>query len=75
MHTVNLDEAKIHLLDLIEEVIGGEEVVITKDDKPLVKLVPISQIRPKPQFGSAEGLITMSEDFDEPMEDFKEYMQ
>ena len=75
MHTVNLDEAKIYLLNLIEEVIGGEEVVITKDNKPIVKLVPISQTRPKPQFGSAKGLITMSEDFDESLEDFKEYMQ
>lgn len=28
----------------------------------------------RPRFGSAKGLITMSDDFDEPLEDFKEYM-
>lgn len=28
-----------------------------------------------PQFGSAQGLITMSDDFDEPLEDFEEYMK
>ncbi|MCU0340994.1 MAG: DUF2281 domain-containing protein [Spirosomaceae bacterium] len=28
----------------------------------------------KPVFGSFKGKITMSEDFDEPLEDFKEYM-
>ncbi len=27
-----------------------------------------------PQFGSAKGLIKMSPDFDEPLEEFKEYM-
>ena len=27
-----------------------------------------------PQFGSAKGKIKMSPDFDEPLEDFKEYM-
>jgi len=28
----------------------------------------------KRQFGSAKGLIQISEDFDAPLEDFKEYM-
>ncbi|MEO0458258.1 MAG: DUF2281 domain-containing protein [Cyanobacteria bacterium P01_A01_bin.114] len=31
--------------------------------------------QPRPQFGSAKGLIEMSDDFDEPLEDFKEYME
>jgi len=29
----------------------------------------------KPQFGSAKGFYVMSDDFDEPLEDFKEYME
>ncbi len=29
---------------------------------------------PKPKFGSGKGMFTMSPDFDEPLEDFKEYM-
>jgi prevent-host-death family protein len=75
MHQVDLDEAKSHLPDLVEAAIKGEEVVITKDDQPVVKLVPIALTKPHPQFGSAKGLITMSEDFDEPLEDFDEYMR
>jgi hypothetical protein len=35
-----------------------------------VKLVPLAQTKPRPQFGSAAGLITMSDDFDAPLEDF-----
>lgn len=29
----------------------------------------------KPTFGYAKGFFTMSDDFDEPLEDFNEYMQ
>lgn len=31
--------------------------------------------KPKPQFGSAKGLITIGPEFDEPLEDFKPYME
>jgi hypothetical protein len=31
--------------------------------------------KPKPQFGSAKGLIHIAPDFDEPLEDFKPYME
>lgn len=74
VHQVNIEEAQTHLPDLVEAAISGVEVVITKDDRPVVKLVPLSQSKPHPQFGSAAGLITMSEDFDAPLEDFKDYM-
>ena len=75
MHQVNIEEAKTHLPDLIDAAVNGEEVVIAKDEQHLVKLVPISRAQPRPQFGSAQGLITMSDDFDEPLEDFAEYMK
>jgi prevent-host-death family protein len=70
---VDFNEAKVHLLDLIEAAGKGEEIVITKDNHPVAKLVPVSQAELRPQFGSAAGLITMSDDFDEPLEDFSEY--
>jgi len=34
----------------------------------------IAQIKPRRKPGSAQGKITMPEDFDAPLEDFKEYM-
>jgi len=75
MQQVNIEEAKTHLPDLIDAAINGEEVVIAKDKQHAVKLVPVPQSRPRPQFGSAKGLITMSDDFDEPLKDFEEYMR
>jgi hypothetical protein len=38
-----------------------------QNDKP-------KPVRPKPQLGCLKGKIWMSDDFDEPLEDFKEYM-
>jgi len=32
-------------------------------------------VRPPPQLGCLKGMIHMSDDFDEPLEDFKEYME
>ena len=75
MHQVNIEEAKTHLPDLIDAAVNGEEVVIAKDERHLVKLVPVARAKPRPQFGSARGLITMSDDFDQPLEDFAEYMR
>ncbi len=38
MKTIKLHEAKAHLSELIEEVIRGEEVVISRHGKPVAKL-------------------------------------
>jgi prevent-host-death family protein len=74
MHQIDLNEAKSHLPDLIEEAANGEEIIITKNDRPIAKIVSISQPEAKRKPGSAKGMITISDDFDEPLEDFKEYM-
>ena len=74
MHQITVEDAKSNLPDLIDAAINGEEVVITKDDQHIVKLVPVLREKPRPQFGSAKGLISISDDFDEPLGDFAEYM-
>ncbi|MGA9996191.1 MAG: type II toxin-antitoxin system prevent-host-death family antitoxin [Pyrinomonadaceae bacterium] len=75
MYQIEIDKAKAQIADLFKTALEGEEVVITQNDQPVLKLVPIAHSKPRPQFGSAKGLITMSDDFDEPLEDFEEYMR
>ena len=75
MQTVSLDEAKAHLVELVEAAAAGEEVFIKKSEDLAVQLVPHRVKRRKRQFGSAKGLISMAPDFDEPLQDFKEYME
>jgi prevent-host-death family protein len=71
MHRVDLREAEGRLAELIAEAADGEDVVITRSDGASFKIVPVARSRPK--FGSARGLVEMSEDFDEPIEDFEAY--
>jgi prevent-host-death family protein len=70
MHRVDLKEAERRLAELIAEVAEGEEVVITTSDGATFKII---MAEPRPKFGSARGLVEMSEDFDEPLEDFEAY--
>ena len=67
MKITNIHEAKTHLSRLIESVIAGEEVVIAKAGKPLVKLIPYEEIKQPRQPGGWEGKVTMSDDFDDEL--------
>ncbi|MDX8392234.1 MAG: type II toxin-antitoxin system Phd/YefM family antitoxin [Mariprofundaceae bacterium] len=74
MHQVNIHEAKTHLSKLIQEAIAGEDVIIAKDNKPVVKLVVLDQQKSQRQLGTAKGKIAMRDDFDAPLEDFASHM-
>lgn len=73
MQQVNIEQAKANLTVLIKAALNGEEIVIEQDEKFAVKLVPTSNAKPCPQFGSAKGKIQISDDFEKPLEDFAEY--
>jgi len=76
MKTLPVKKASGHLDALVDAAIAGEEIVLTRDDQAAVKLVPvISPGAARPQFGSARGLIKMSDDFDAPLDDFDDYTQ
>lgn len=75
MQQITLAEASENLPDLIEAALSGEEIIIIKDNQPLVKLTPMLPVKRRPQFGSAKGLVTISDDFDAPLEEYMEYME
>lgn len=75
MHTVNIHEAKTHLSRLIQESLEGEEVIIAKGNTPLVRIQPLEKQTKPRRFDGAKGLVKyISDDFDEPLEEFSEYM-
>jgi len=63
---VNMRQAKSDLSKLVVQALAGEEVIITRSGKPVVKLTPIRQERVP---GSAKGKIWISPDFDKPLPD------
>ncbi|MEK7723042.1 MAG: type II toxin-antitoxin system prevent-host-death family antitoxin [Acidobacteriota bacterium] len=72
MQQVTIEQAKIDLTILIDAALKGEEVIIEEAEKA-VKLVPFQLHKPRPQFGSAKGLIKVADNFYDPIEDFAEY--
>jgi antitoxin (DNA-binding transcriptional repressor) of toxin-antitoxin stability system len=76
MSTISIQEAQACLPDLIRRLSPGEEVLITDNSQPIAKLArtePTKQWRCKA--GSARGKIHIAPEFDEPLEEFKEYME
>jgi antitoxin (DNA-binding transcriptional repressor) of toxin-antitoxin stability system len=71
---VSLAEAAASLSDLVKAAVSGEEVILLDGDRPTIKLTPIESVLPDRQPGSAEGLVWMSDDFDAPLDEMKEYM-
>ena len=77
MIQVTMDEAKEQLPDLIDAAARGETVLIEKEagqGAQIVQLVAVvTDNKPKPHFGSARGLIKTADDFNAPLDDFREY--
>lgn len=75
MQQVNIAEAAANLPALLKAAVTGEEVLIAGEGNEVVQLVPVAPPRHKRVFGSARGTFQMADDFDAPLEDFKEYME
>jgi prevent-host-death family protein len=71
MAEFNIYEAKTSLSRLVQQAVDGEEIVIAKYGKPMVKLVPVlpkkKKLKPR-EFGkNFMGITYIAPDFDAPM--------
>jgi len=64
---VNIHDAKTRFSKLINQALQGEEIVIARDGKPLIRLVPFSEEPQIRRGGQFKGLIQISDDFDAPL--------
>jgi antitoxin (DNA-binding transcriptional repressor) of toxin-antitoxin stability system len=67
MTTFTVHAAKTNLSRLIEQALRGEEVVIARGDKPVVRLVALDAPTPKRRFGSLKGRIEVPDTFFDPL--------
>jgi antitoxin (DNA-binding transcriptional repressor) of toxin-antitoxin stability system len=75
MSTVTLEEAQAQLPQLIEQLQPGEEIIITRDHKPVARLTGQAPVRKARRAGTLKGsVLYMAPDFDAPLEEFKDYM-
>jgi prevent-host-death family protein len=71
---VGLFRAKTHLSELVEAVRKGRSFIITRRGKPVAELKPVQESAPGTWLNLYRGRIRMSEDFDAPLEGFKDYL-
>ncbi|MBY0521359.1 MAG: type II toxin-antitoxin system prevent-host-death family antitoxin [Sphingomonas sp.] len=55
MAIVSVHEAKTHLSRLIERVLAGEEVIISRNKEPVVRLVREAPPKKRPLLGAMKG--------------------
>jgi prevent-host-death family protein len=72
--TITIEEAQAKLPELIAQLAPGEDVVITQNAQPVAALHIIAKGKPRPRFGSCQGMLTIIAEDEEHLKDFKEYM-
>ena len=76
MTTVTVEEAQAKLPELIDQLAVGEEVVITRAQQPVARLLAEEKPKRKPRkAGNCKGLLTIVADDEEHLKDFEEYME
>jgi len=75
MTFITLQEAQLKLPELIEKQIPGEELQITDNGAVVAKLVTVPKRSKEPRkLGQMRGTVLSMEHFDDPLEEFEEYM-
>jgi prevent-host-death family protein len=69
MATVNIHEAKTHLSRLVDRAEKGEEIVIARAGKPIVRLERIAPLGRRVP-GVDKGRVVIHPDFDDPLPEF-----
>jgi prevent-host-death family protein len=68
---MKLADAKARFSEVVQTAMLGETVIITKENRPVVRITAIKPAKRVP--GTGKG-IWISPDFDAPLTDFAEYM-
>jgi antitoxin (DNA-binding transcriptional repressor) of toxin-antitoxin stability system len=74
MQTMPVEQVGGHLAEIIEKLSPGEELVLTRNDKPVAKLVGAAGELPRPVPGRGKGMLIILSEDEEHLKDFAEYM-
>ena len=69
METVNIYDAKTRLSQLIDKAASGEDVVVCRNGKPLVRITQLIEPRRQIHFGAMKAKVSIAADFDAPLSD------
>ncbi len=67
METVNIYEAKTRLSQLVDKAASGEDVVVSRNGKPVARITRLVPPKRRVTFGVLKGKVKMARDFDAPL--------
>lgn len=74
MTTITLEEAQSHLAQIINSLPPGDEVMITRNHKPVARIIAEPGEKPHPVLGRGKGMLTIVSEDEEHLNDWVEYM-
>ncbi len=74
MQTMPLEQAEGHLAEIIEKLSPGEVIVLTRNNRPVARLLGEQEEKPHPVPGRGKGMLTIISEDDDHLKDFAEYM-
>jgi antitoxin (DNA-binding transcriptional repressor) of toxin-antitoxin stability system len=74
MQSLPIEQAEGHLAEIIAKMAPGEELVLTREEKAIARLISAAGEQPRPVAGRGKGKLTIHSDDDEHLRDFAEYM-
>lgn len=69
MDSVNIYDAKTRLSQLVDQAAAGEDVVVSRHGKPLVRITRLEAPKRRIRFGLLKGKLNIPADFDAPLPD------
>ena len=69
MESVNIYDAKTRLSQLVDRAAAGEDVVVSRNGKPLVRITRLTLPKRRVTFGVLKGRVKIAADFDAPLPD------
>ena len=72
---IDIQTTDSSLQKLLQRVEAGEEILITRTQKPIVRLVPLTAPPIQRRIGEAKGMVKIAPDFDEMPEDWMKHFK
>jgi prevent-host-death family protein len=69
MAEISVYQAKTQFSKLLDRAVAGEDVVITRNGRPIARLVPTRRRNTPRTLGALRGKIKIAPDFDAPLPD------
>ena len=72
---ITVSEAKARFSEILKRAEVGETIIVTRHGKPVARIEAEADGKKRSIIGAFKGPVWMSDDFDEPLEEFREYME